>query len=102
MTEPYEEPLDAHLDGHMLVIGGCHICHRMFSFPPDKVVSVKVDPVTKFPLDYDPETDHFLAEPRTIENWEQIVICPSCVAGRVNPERRRRGLPEMTVFADVP
>jgi hypothetical protein len=62
--------------GHWFAHGSCLLCGRLFTFDPERVCSHPWPP---------PDG---LAEP----------TCRPCITDRVNPERRRRGLPQFPIL----
>lgn len=69
------------MTGYMAVFGPCFMCRVPFSFHPDLVTSVPIDPVNGLPPDLGGDPDRAQREP----------ICPSCCR-LANVERRQRGL----------
>jgi hypothetical protein len=67
---------------HVVAFGRCWICRRTFSFHPERVTSVLIDPLSGKPPDLGGDPGRARREP----------VCPSCCV-RVNIERRDRGLP---------
>jgi hypothetical protein len=70
------------MGGHLIAIAPCYTCRRPFSFHPDLVTSVPIDPRTGQPPD--------LGGTDPAEAVRQP-LCPSCCR-RINPEREARGL----------
>lgn len=66
----------------MLVTGHCVRCKAPFSFDPERVPSIPIDPENGLPPDLGGDPSRAVREP----------VCPSCCKA-VNPERRRRGQP---------
>jgi hypothetical protein len=65
----------------MAVFGPCFMCGQPFSFDPDQVTSVPIDPVTGLPPDLGGQAGRAVRQP----------ICPPCCK-RANVERAKRGL----------
>jgi hypothetical protein len=83
--------------GYELVLGTCWACHSPFTFNPDLVPSVPVDPETDFVLDVAPDGS---ARAFTAEEYARAIkqpICESCIR-RTNALRRESGLSEIHVL----
>ena len=73
--------------GYMLAYGHCYTCGRGFTFDPDLVPSVPIDPYTNKPLDVDPSPDGLaVARARAVKQ----PVCDECVR-RINENRREMG-----------
>jgi hypothetical protein len=75
----------------ILAIGPCVACENPFSFNPDNVPIVSIDPATGMPPDVDPVTWEPLPQPRKVAETARMPICPTCVAA-VNAVRKAQGL----------
>ena len=71
----------------MFAYGPCWSCGRMFTFNPDRVPSIQIDPVTQRPTDLGGDPARARREP----------ICADCVE-RANAERRRDGREPIVVL----
>jgi len=69
--------------GGWVAVGPCFTCRQLFTFAPDLVPSVPIDPVTGCPPDINPE-------PGGYERAVRQPICSDCVA-RANDNRRASG-----------
>jgi hypothetical protein len=78
--------------GHLIALGPCWSCGERFTFDPDTVVSILVDPDTNLPPDLghtDPQ--RAIARP----------LCPSCVE-RANRQRVAAGRPAIRPAPPLP
>jgi hypothetical protein len=81
----------------LIAFGRCWSCRRSFTFHPDLVPSLPVDPETNLPLDVDGE-----GNPRefSVEDYRRSVkvpICSACI-GLANRQRERHGRPPIAVL----
>lgn len=67
----------------LIGIAPCYVHGGNFSFDPDTVMSVPIDPVTGLTPDLGGDPSRCV----------QRVICPECITEIVNPERIKRGNP---------
>jgi hypothetical protein len=63
--------------GYAVCYGPCIICEKVFGFNPHKVPSY-----------------------RTVTDGPRYPICQHCI-NKINPERKRRGLPQWPVHPDA-
>ena len=57
-------------DGYLFAFGPCWSCGRPFTFDPDRVPSIPIDPGTNLPSDMGGDPDRVVRQP----------ICRDCVA----------------------
>ena len=74
-------------DGQLFAFGPCWSCGRAFTFHPDLVPSLPIDPATNLPSDMGGDPDRVVRQP----------ICQDCV-DRANDKRRRDGRPLIVVI----
>jgi hypothetical protein len=75
------EARDSALDAHLIALGRCWLCGRSFTFNPDRVPSVPIDPTTGVPPDVG-GTD--------LADAVRQPLCSTCV-GIVNERRKATG-----------
>lgn len=73
--------------GYEIVLGTCWSCQRPFTFNPDLVPSIPVDPVKNLPPDLGGDVSRAVKQP----------ICEHCV-NRANLARRQNGMPEIEIL----
>jgi hypothetical protein len=71
----------------MFALGPCWACKRTFTFDPDRVPSIPIDPVTNRPSDLGGDPARVVREP----------ICSTCVE-IANEISRKAGRPEIQVL----
>lgn len=71
-------------EGMFAAIGPCCLCDTRFSFDPDRVVVILMDPVTGLPPDLGGDPSRA----------EKLPVCPDCVR-KLKQERAKRGLPPL-------
>jgi hypothetical protein len=72
---------------HLFAFGPCWSCGLRFTFDPDLVPSIPIDPLTNRPSDMGGDPDLVVRQP----------ICGSCVEA-ANVNRRRDGRPLIVVL----
>lgn len=70
------------MTGQAFALGPCLVCGQPFTFDPETVPSVPIDPVTGLPPDLGGDPARARRQP----------LCPPCVT-KANKERKARGLP---------
>ena len=76
--------------GQALATGTCYMHDGLFTFDPDTVPSVLIDPQTDRPPDIDEHGRPVEPDPAAIMRSVRQPICPDCVA-KVNPARAAAG-----------
>lgn len=74
-------------DDHLLAYGPCWACGRLFTFHPDLVPSIPIDPGTNRPADLGGDPANVTRQP----------VCENCI-GRANENRRATGRPLIPVL----
>lgn len=74
------------MSGYMFAYGPCWMCGRHFTFDPERVPSIGIDPEYNLPADLVPKDEIEEAMKRKV----QEPLCPDCI-GRVNESRERQG-----------
>lgn len=74
-------------EGVLFAFGRCWSCGRSFTFDPDRVPSIPIDPVTNRPSDMGGIPERVVKQP----------ICRGCVEA-ANENRRREGRPLIVVL----
>jgi hypothetical protein len=74
-------------NGGFVAAGPCFLCGRIFTFAPDLVPSVPIDPETDLPPDLGGDASRAISQP----------LCEQCVA-LVNPKRVALGLEPIPVL----
>ena len=81
-------------EGGFIAFAHCWSCSFGFTFDPDLVPSIPIDPQTNLPLDIEPSPDGLeAARARAVKQ----PICASCMAAS-NAKRRREGREEIHIF----
>jgi hypothetical protein len=73
--------------GYAFAFGECWLCGRHFSFDPDLVPSVFVDPATGRPPDVTEQGEAIVPEREAVERAMRVPLCADCV--ELANERRR-------------
>lgn len=68
------------IDAKLFAIGPCFICGQQFTFDPETVQSVWVDPQTNRPPDVNSLGEHITPDPAAVERAVRLPICPNDVA----------------------
>lgn len=77
-------------DEHLFAFGRCWSCGQPFTFHPDLVPSIPVDPLTNLPLDVDEHGDICEVNPEAAKRAIKQPICATCI-DRSNEQRRADG-----------
>jgi hypothetical protein len=67
-------------EGWVIAQAHCYGCGQMFSFDPDRVASVWVDPVTRRPPDVDEHGHRQPVDRAALDRAVRAPICPECIA----------------------
>ena len=78
------------MDEYVFAMGRCWSCGNLFSFDPDHVPSIPIDPLTNLPSDLGGEKSRVVRQP----------ICRSCV-DRANQNRVESGRPKIVIHHDA-
>ena len=84
----------------VIVMTACFVCGQPFTFNPNWVPSVPIDPRTGRPLDVGADGKPQPVEPGAEERAVKQPLCESCVE-LINENRRRIGEPEIVVHPDA-
>lgn len=78
------------MTSYMIAFGPCCVCGNVFSFNPDQVPSILMDPETGRPPDVDENGHPTQPSPEAAARAVKRPYCPVC-AKALNTERRARG-----------
>jgi hypothetical protein len=65
-------------DSAVLAVGPCVVHGGVFSFDPDRVPYVMIDPVTDRPPDVGPDGQPCEPSPEALARAYQLPLCPGC------------------------
>lgn len=85
------------MSGGYFATSSCYVCGRLFTFDPDLVPSVPVDPHDWLPLDVDGYGKQKPVDPAALKRSVKLPICEHCIE-RVNGGRAERGLEPIAVL----
>lgn len=75
-----------------LAMDSCFLCGNTFTFHPDRVNVIRVDPETGRPPDVGPDAEPIQPTAEATARATTKCICPTCVKSKINPVRLAAGL----------